>query len=52
MTWMPKTGDVVLGRYVVGAAIGTRILHLIPAHMLRRVFSAVLLIVAVRMVIG
>lgn len=37
---------------VAGAAIGARILHLIPAHLLRRVFSAVLVVVAARMVIG
>ena len=37
---------------VAGAGIGTRILHLIPANLLRRIFSAVLLIVAARMAIG
>lgn len=37
---------------VTGAAIGTRILHLIPAHMLRRIFSAILVIAAARMAIG
>jgi uncharacterized membrane protein YfcA len=37
---------------VAGAAIGARVLHLIPAETLRRVFSVVLVIVAVRMAIG
>ncbi|MDJ0923787.1 MAG: sulfite exporter TauE/SafE family protein [Acidimicrobiia bacterium] len=36
---------------VVGAAIGTRVLHLIPAKTLRRVFSLVLAVAAVRMAI-
>lgn len=34
---------------IVGAAIGARILHLIPAKVLTRVFSAVVLIAAIRM---
>ena len=37
---------------VTGAAIGTRILHLIPAHLLRRIFSVVLVLAAARMAIG
>ena len=45
-------GAIIAIGAVAGAAIGARILHLIPAHLLRRVFSAVLVIVAVRMVIG
>jgi len=36
---------------VVGAAIGARILHLIPAKTLTRFFSAVLVVAAIRMAI-
>lgn len=36
---------------VVGAAIGARILHLIPASVLTRAFSLLLIVVAVRMAI-
>lgn len=36
---------------VVGAAIGTRILHLIPADTLRKAFSVLMLIAAARMAI-
>jgi uncharacterized membrane protein YfcA len=37
---------------VVGAAIGARILHLIPATTLRKAFSALLLLAAARMAIA
>jgi len=37
---------------VVGAAIGTRILHLIPAKVLTRSFSVLLLVAALRMAIS
>ncbi len=37
---------------VVGAAIGARVLHLIPAQMLTRVFSVVLILAAVRMALS
>lgn len=37
---------------VVGAAIGARILHLIPAKMLTRAFSILLLVAAARMAIS
>jgi hypothetical protein len=36
---------------VTGAAIGTRILHLIPAETLRKAFSVLMLIAAARMAI-
>lgn len=44
-------GLVTMGA-VVGAAIGTRILHLIPAQVLTRAFSVLLLVAALRMAIA
>ena len=37
---------------VVGAAIGTRVLHLIPAKTLSRAFSVLLVVAAIRMAIS
>ena len=44
-------GFVTIGA-VVGAAIGTRILHLIPARVLTRAFSVLLIAAAARMAIS
>ena len=46
-----QAAAVVTVGAVAGAAIGTRILHQIPAKMLRRVFSFVLVVAAARMAI-
>ena len=47
--WRPAA-FITIGA-VVGAAIGTRILHLIPAKTLTRAFSVLMLIAAARMAI-
>lgn len=43
---------LVTAAAVVGAAIGARLLHLIPATILRRAFSVLLLVAAARMAIS
>ena len=43
-------GFVTIGA-VLGAAVGARVLHLIPAKTLTRAFSLLLVIVAIRMVL-
>ncbi len=37
---------------IAGAAIGARVLHLIPARVLRRAFSILLIVAAIRMVVA
>lgn len=44
-------GLIAIGA-VAGAAIGTRILHLIPARVLTRAFSVLLIVAAARMAIS
>ena len=46
-----KAAALITSGAVVGAAIGTRILHLIPAKMLTRAFSVLLVVAAARMAI-
>ncbi len=46
-----QAAALVTSGAVVGAAVGTRILHLIPAKVLTRAFSIMLLVAAARMAI-